>query len=44
VERSKYTINYISPTEESWPDHTIKCRLEDASNGKISGSVKGTAK
>jgi hypothetical protein len=45
-ERSKYTINYVSPTEDSWAigDHTIKCRLEDASNGKITGSAKGTAK
>jgi hypothetical protein len=45
-EQSKYTINYVAPTEQSWAsgDHAIKCRLEDASNGKITGSAKGTKK
>lgn len=45
-EQSMYTINYIAPTESSWAsgDQTIKCRLEDASSGKLTGSARGTRK
>lgn len=44
--QSSYSINYVSPTEESWEagDRTIKCRLEDASSGKLTGSARGSKK
>jgi hypothetical protein len=45
-ESSSFTINYAAPTETTWGsgDHTIRCLLESASAGKLTGSAKNSAK
>jgi hypothetical protein len=44
-ERSKYSIDYTSPTEDEWATgkHQIVCTLIDAANGKLTGSAKASA-
>ena len=45
-EQSTYTIGYDGPTEDTWAtgDHAVRCLIEDASGGQLTGSARGTAK
>ena len=45
-ENSSYTISYDSPDEQTWAagDHQIRCLLEDANSGQLTGSARGTKK
>lgn len=45
-DRSSYSINYESPTEESWAagDRAIHCLLEEAIGGQMTGSARGSAR
>jgi Septum formation len=45
-DKSSYTINYESPTEQGWAggDRAIHCLLEDAAGANLNGSAKGSAR
>jgi hypothetical protein len=45
-ENSSYTISYDAPDEQTWAggDHQIRCLLEDANGGQLTGSARGTKK